>query len=624
MRKGSKLTALLLALALTAGLTVTAFAADATQYTDVPQWAQPYVAEMTERGLIEGTSDTTFGANEPMNRADLVTALYRLADKPDVPEGAVNPFKDVKEDAAYRDAAVWAFSQKIINGKTENNDTFDPEASAKREEIAKIICEFASRQVGKSSALTNRKDEMSAYPDAADVSAWAKDYMNWAVASEFITGSDNNMLKPQGTATRAEVSAILCRYIADAGTGDASLDDPRNTNPTKDTELLVVSFGTSFNDSRVKTIKAIEDDLAAAFPDYDVRRGFTADIIIEHVYRRDGEQIDKVKEALDKAVTAGVKNLVVQPTHLMNGFEYGDLRNLLEKKYADKFESIKIGAPLLTTDDDFAKVADAMVKATEDQAADGKTAVCYMGHGTAAASNGIYAKMQQVLTDAGHKNYFVGTVESEPTAEDLAKLVKEAGYTKVVLRPMMIVAGDHANNDMADENDPESWYSVFNAAGLDVQTDVRGLGEIKAIRDLLVAHAKAAVDLKDVDIPSEFNPENPDNKEELADGVYDIQVECEQAMFKIDSCTLTVKDGKMTADLVLGSESFDKMFVGTASAANLAKDGVVNGAAADGKTTFTLPVAELDKPLDYASHSVKNDKWYDRTLTFLSDTAVAK
>lgn len=622
MRKLSKLTALLLALAMAAGLTGAAFAADATKYTDVPDWAKEYVAEVTEKGLVDGRTDTTFGSNEPMTRAELVTALYRLAGSPDV-KGVDNPFQDVKEEDAYRDAVVWAFSQKIVNGKTANNDTFDPNGTAKRQEIAKIICEFAARQVGKD-ALKSRKDETSAYPDAAEVSDWAKGYMNWAVASEFITGDQNRKLNPNGTATRAEVSTILCRYMADAATGDASKDNPRNQDGIGKKELLVVSFGTSFNDNRVLTIKAIEDDLDKAFPDYDVRRGFTADIIIEHVYRRDGELIDNVKEALERAKKNGVEELLVQPTHLMNGWEYGDLVKALEK-YEGSFQSIKIGAPLLTSDDDFAKVADAMVAATQDLAKDGKTAVCWMGHGTEAASNGIYAKMQTVLTDKGHKNHFIGTVEASPTAQELVELVKKAGYTKVVLRPMMIVAGDHANNDMADEKDPQSWYSVFSAAGLEVQCEVKGLGELQAIRDLLAAHAKDAKPLADTGIDVEPNPENPDGKETLADGVYAINVECEQSMFKIDSCTLTVKDGKMTAELMLGSESFDKMFVGTASAANLAQEGVVDGVKdGTGKTTFTLAVAELDKPLDYAAHSVNTDKWYDRTLTFQADTAKAK
>ena len=624
MKKLSKLTSLLLAAALAAGLFGTAFAAEASRYTDVPAWAEEYVDRVTELGLVDGRTASTFGAGDPMTRAELVTALYRLAGSPDV-KGAENPFADVAENAAYRDAVVWAYAQKIAGGKTQG--VFEPGGSVKRQEIAKILNGFAARQVGKPS-LTSREDEISACPDAGEVSAWAREHMNWAVASGFITGQTDGTLNPRGTATRAQVSAILCRYMDDASTGDASKDNPRNQDPAKKSELLVVSFGTSFNDNRAATIKAIEDDLAGAFPDYDVRRGFTADIIIEHVFRRDGEQIDSVKEALDRAVRAGVKDLLVQPTHLMNGYEYGDLRSLLEKKYAGKFDSIRIGAPLLTSEQDFTAVAQAMVSATKDAVKDDKTAVCWMGHGTSADSHSVYAKMQEVLKAAGHDNCFIGTVEAPPLAEDLVELVKKAGYTKVVLRPMMIVAGDHANNDMADPGDPESWHSVFTAAGIQVtECQINGLGELKAVRDLLTAHARAAVDLKDAGIISQPNPENPENEEEpqgLADGVYSIDVECEQSMFKVDSCTLTVKDGGMTAELVLGSESFDRMFVGSKNAAKLAKDGAVEGRAADGKTAFTLPVAGLDKALDYAAHSVKKDEWYDRTLTFLADTAKAK
>jgi len=618
-----RLAALLLALVMTVGLTGTAFAAetDGKGYTDVPDWAQAEVQRMTEDKIIDPKSETEFGAYDPMTRADLAVALYRIADPAAIAEDAVNPFKDVADDAAYKDAVVWAYSQKIINGKSA--DTFDPNGSAKRQEIAKMINEFAARQVGKSDSLSTtgaNKKVMDAFPDADKVADWAKGYMNWAVASELIQGSDGKLL-PEGTATRAQVAIILCRYLDDAGTGDASKDDPRNQDEIGKKELLVVSFGTSFNDSRVATIKAVEDAMESAFPGWSVRRGFTANIIIEHIYRRDGELIDDVKEALDRAKANGVEELLVQPTHLMNGYEYGDLVEVL-KDYAGDFKSIKIGDPLLTTNDDFSKVADAMVKAPAEFVKDDKTAVCYMGHGTSADSNSVYDKMQKVLTDKGHDNYFVGTVESEPTAEDLVKLVKEAGYTKVVLRPMMIVAGDHANNDMADPDDPESWYSVFKAAGLEVIPDVRGLGELKEIQDLLVAHAKAAKDLDKTGIDVQPNPEG--KPKTLADGTYTIDVKCEQPMFTIDSCTLTVKDGKMTADLVLGSESFDKMFVGTKTAAELAKDGMVDGVAADGKTTFTLPVAELDKALDYAAHSVKKDTWYDRTLTFQADSAVAK
>lgn len=274
-------------------------------------------------------------------------------------------------------------------------------------------------------------------------------------------------------------------------TGDASLDDPLNQDEIGDTELLVVSFGTSYNDSRRETIGAIEKAMQKAFPDYAVRRGFTSQIIIDHVNKRDGEKIDNVTEALDRAVANGVKNLVVQPTHLMNGLEYTDLKNELAG-YSDSFEKIALGEPLLTSDDDFQKVMNAIVAATIEYD-DGETAICFMGHGTEADSNQVYTKMQETLTAAGHKNYFVGTVEATPSLDDVIAAVKESGYKKVVLRPLMIVAGDHANNDMAGDEDG-SWKTEFEKAGFEVTTVVEGLGGLTDIQNLFVAHAQAAVD----------------------------------------------------------------------------------------------------------------------------------
>ena len=274
-------------------------------------------------------------------------------------------------------------------------------------------------------------------------------------------------------------------------TGDASLDDPLNQDEIGETELLVVSFGTSYNDNRRETIGAIEKAMQAAFPELSVRRGFTSQIIIDHVNKRDGEKIDNVTEALDRAVDNGVKTLVVQPTHLMNGLEYNDLKDELAG-YSDSFEKIALGEPLLTSDEDFQKVADAIVEVTKEYD-DGETAICFMGHGTEAESNQVYSKMQQVLTDGGHKNYFVGTVEATPSLEDVIAAVKESGCKKVVLRPLMIVAGDHANNDMAGDEDG-SWKTEFEKAGFEVTTVVEGLGSIPAIQDILVAHAQAAAD----------------------------------------------------------------------------------------------------------------------------------
>ena len=273
-------------------------------------------------------------------------------------------------------------------------------------------------------------------------------------------------------------------------TGDASLDNVRNQDEIGEQELMVVSFGTSYNDSRRLTIGAIENAIEAAFPEWSVRRGFTSQIIIDHVKSRDNVAIDNVTEALDRAVNNGVKTLVVQPTHLMNGLEYNDLMDEIQN-YADAFDAVAVGDPLLTSDEDFAIVAQAIVDATAEYD-DGETAICFMGHGTEAESNQVYAKMQDLLTGMGYTNYFVGTVEAEPSLEDVLALVQEGDYKRVVMEPLMVVAGDHANNDMAGDEE-DSWKSTFEAAGYEVECLVRGLGELKPIQDLYVAHAKEAI-----------------------------------------------------------------------------------------------------------------------------------
>ena len=296
-------------------------------------------------------------------------------------------------------------------------------------------------------------------------------------------------------------------------TGDASKDAPRNEDEIGENELLVVSFGTSFNGSRAADIKGIEDALQAANPDWSVRRAFTAQIIINHVQARDGEKIDNMKQALDRAVANGVKNLVVQPTHLMHGAEYDEMCEAIDE-YKDKFESVSIAEPLLgevgadatVINEDKEAVATAItteaVKTAgyEDAAAaaaDG-TAFVFMGHGTSHTAKVSYSQMQTTMETLGYDNVFVGTVEGEPedtACEAVIEKVKEAGYTKVVLRPLMVVAGDHANNDMAGA-DEDSWLSQFNAAGCfdSVDTQIAGLGEIADIQQIYVNHTKAAMD----------------------------------------------------------------------------------------------------------------------------------
>ncbi|MEW4412249.1 sirohydrochlorin cobaltochelatase [Clostridium sp. AN503] len=274
-------------------------------------------------------------------------------------------------------------------------------------------------------------------------------------------------------------------------TGDASLDNARNQDGIGENELLVVSFGTSYNDNRRLTIGAIEEAMEKAFPEYDVRRGFTSQIIIDHVKSRDKISIDNVGEALDRAADNGVKKLVIQPTHLMNGLEYMDLVNEAAE-YSDAFEKIAVGEPLLTTDEDFKTVMEAITRATAEYD-DGETAICFMGHGTEADSNQVYAKLQEMLAAAGHENYFVGTVEAEPTLLDVMEKVQAGAYKRVVLEPLMIVAGDHANNDMAGDEEG-SWKKSFEDAGYQVVCLVNGLGEMEEIQQLLVEHAQAAMD----------------------------------------------------------------------------------------------------------------------------------
>ena len=296
-------------------------------------------------------------------------------------------------------------------------------------------------------------------------------------------------------------------------TGDASKDDPRNEDNIGENELLVVSFGTSFNDSRVADIKGIEDALQEAYPDWSVRRAFTAQIIINHVQARDGEKIDNMEQAMERAVANGVKNLVVQPTHLMHGAEYDEMMEMVDS-YRDKFESVAVAEPLLgevgsdatVINSDKEAVAKAVTAAAVkaagydslDAAAADKTAFVFMGHGTSHTAKVSYSQMQTTMGSLGYDNVFIGTVEGEPeetACENIIEAVKAAGYTKVVLRPLMVVAGDHANNDMAGSDD-DSWLSQFEASGDFEQVDcqIAGLGEISDIQQLYIAHTKAAID----------------------------------------------------------------------------------------------------------------------------------
>lgn len=372
--------------------------------------------------------------------------------------------------------------------------------------------------------------------------------------------------------------------------------------------MLVVSFGTSYNDSRDITIGAVEAALQEAYPEYEIRRAFTSQIIIDILKERDNLEIDNVKEAMDRLVADGVKEVVVQPTHVMEGFEYDDVVREI-KEYRDQFDSLKIGSSMLQTDEDYETLAQVLAEETKDYNKEG-TAIVFMGHGTEHASNATYAKLQEKVTQAGMTNYFIGTVEASPSLEDVMALVQASGATKVVLQPLMIVAGDHANNDMAGDEE-DSWKSAFEAAGFEVECVLRGLGEMQGVQQLIVKHAGEA----------EALPEGI-SVDKLVDGTYDISVASNSSMFNIVSCKLTVAEGKATAEMKMSGEGYGKVFMGTGAEAETADESAFILDQPDpetGKNVFTVPVEMLDESVDCAAWSKKKEKWYDRTLVFQSD-----
>lgn len=413
-------------------------------------------------------------------------------------------------------------------------------------------------------------------------------------------------------------------------TGDASKDDPRNQDGIGKNEILVVSFGTSFNDSRVKDIKGIEDAMQKAYPKWSVRRAFTSQIIINHVQARDGEAIDNVEQALERAVKNGVENLIVQPTHLMHGAEYDELVKTLDS-YQDKFAVVSVAEPLLgevgndatVINEDKEAAAKAVVETAlkeagfEDAKAaqDEKTAIVFLGHGTSHAAKVSYTQMQTQMEQLGLENMWIGTVEGEPeetACEEIIKKVSELGYEHVILRPLMVVAGDHANNDMAGEAE-DSWASQMKESGKfeSVECQIAGLGEIADIQKLYIAHTKEAMQAS-----------------MLEDGIYSAEFQTDSGMFHVnDACKgkgkLTVKNGEMTIHITLTSKKILNLFPG------LAEDAKKEGAELlqpttdtvtyeDGTTEevygFDVPVPALDQEFDLALIGTKG-KWYDHKVS---------
>ena len=427
-------------------------------------------------------------------------------------------------------------------------------------------------------------------------------------------------------------------------TGDASADDPLNADGIGENEILVVSFGTSFNDSRATDIGGIEKAIQAAYPDWSVRRAFTAQIILNHVQARDGEVIDNVEQALARAKENGVRNLVIQPTHLMHGAEYDELMEAVEAVRGD-FAAVSIAEPLLGSVGDDASVInadkEAVAKAVVEEALkaagcdstsaaeeDG-TAFVFMGHGTAHVARVSYSQMQTQMDKLGFKNVFIGTVEGEPegtSCVDTIAKIKAAGYKKVVLRPLMVVAGDHANNDMAGD-DEDSWKSMFTADGSfeSIDMQIEGLGRIAAIQELYVAHTAQAIDEMGI-ISSGAAAASAQT--ELEDGTYSAAFNTDSSMFRVnETCdgkgTLTAADGQMTIHVTLLSKKILNLFPGTAEEAE--KDGAVlleptvdEVTYSDGTTEevygFDIPVPVIGEEFDCALVGEKG-KWYDHKVS---------
>ena len=424
-------------------------------------------------------------------------------------------------------------------------------------------------------------------------------------------------------------------------TGDASLDDPLNADDIGEIEILVVSFGTSFNDSRTNDIGGIEKAIQKAFPTLSVRRAFTSQIIINHVQARDGIKIDNVDQALERAVNNKVKTLIVQPTHLMHGAEYDELTEILGK-YADKFEQVIVSEPLLGEHADDEKVVnkdkeivaksvlDAAIEdagfESIDKSIEESTAFVFLGHGTSHKAKVTYSQMVNTFKDLGYPNAFVGTVEGEPeetSIDEVISAVADAGFKNVILRPLMVVAGDHANNDMAGD-DEDSWKSIFESKGVfnSVECQIEGLGSIEELQNLYVSHINDALEKDPIVIE-----DKSDNKAALEDGIYSAKFETDSGMFKINETKegrgiLTVKDGKMTMEIVLSGDGIVGLYEGLAKDAKNDEKNRINCSKVtvkydDGSeeevNSFVIDVPVLDKEFDLALIG-KKEKWYDHKV----------
>lgn len=439
-------------------------------------------------------------------------------------------------------------------------------------------------------------------------------------------------------------------------TGDASKDDTLNGDDIGENEILVASFGTSFNDSRVMDILSIEKAIAQENPGWEVRRAFTAQIIINHIQARDGMMIDNMDQALERAENNGVKNLIVQPTHLMHGAEYDELMEALEA-YSDKFDTIAVAEPLLgpvgkASEDinaDKEAVAKAITQAACKEAgyadakaaADDGAAFVLLGHGTSHTAKVSYSQMQAQVSKLGYDNVFIGTVEGEPeetSCESVIKAVSEAGYTKVILRPLMVVAGDHANNDMAGD-DEDSWKSMFISSGAfeSIECQIAGLGSIPEVQAVYVEHTKEAIassklagvnENAGADKAKASQEEAKAGTTALEDGEYSVKFDTDSSMFGVSEAmngrgTLTVKDGKMMLHISLKSKKILNLYPGLAEKARGDEKGWLLPTTdkvkyEDGTWEevfgFDVPVEKLDEEFDLALVGEKGT-WYDHKVS---------
>ena len=530
--------------------------------------------------------------------------------------------QEAKEETAAEEAASPEETPAAEVGEAEAPETGAPEAEAPEAEAAMTDEEAAADAAAKIDAIyVQARTETT----DADIRA-ARDAWN------ALTDAQKEMVEGE----------FADPDYFGRDTGDASLDDPRNADEIGENELLVVSFGTSFNESRAMDIGGIEAALQEAYPDWAVRRAFTAQIIINHVQARDEEVIDNVEQALARAKANGVKNLVIQPTHLMHGAEYDELVEAVTAAAAD-FETVRISEPLLgevgedatVINEDKAAVAEAVAAAAAadagfenvDAAAEDGIAFVFMGHGTAHAAKVTYSQMQTQMDTLGYKNVFIGTVEGEPeeTACDaIIEKVKEAGYKKVILRPLMVVAGDHANNDMAGDEE-DSWKSMFTADGSfeSIDTQIAGLGRIPEVQALYVAHTAAALEAEPF-----AAGEAQTAAADLEDGTYTALFNTDSSMFHVNEANegkgvLTVEGGQMTIHVSLASKGILNLFVGTAEDAQ--KEGAVllepttdTVEYKDGTTEevygFDIPVPAIGEEFDCALIGEKGT-WYDHKVS---------